>query len=336
MMKKVTIKDVAKEAGVAISTVSNALNNSELVNEETRSRILDIAERMNYVPNLSGRYLKSKKNYMLGFFTSSIGGEYFITLLESLSQQCDDLGYTLNVLISRDNNVIKSQLLGKQFDGVFIFQGERIKEEELALLENNHIKTVLLDRAYSSSCISSVVFDSYQAGYEVTRHLINLGHKQIAFIEGAADVYDSIERKRGFLDAMEEHQLAVPDYYIMNGYFEELLTYNLISVFTRNRRCPMPDAFIAGNDQSAIGCIKALQNEGYRVPQDVSVVGFDDIRISQYFTPKLSTVKNPISLQGTTAARMLVKMIENNTPGTIEYLHGTMVPRESSSILLPK
>lgn len=333
-MEKVTIKDVAREAGVAISTVSNALNNSDLVNEDTKARILAIAERMNYVPNLSGRCLKSGKSYMLGFLTSSIGGDYFTVLLEAMSSQCSDLGYTLNILTSRDNRVIKSQILGKRFDGIFIFQGERIKAEELELLEKHHIKTVLLDRAYKSSNIGSVVFDSYYAGYTTTKYLINLGHKKIGFIEGASDVYDSLERKRGFMDAMAEYHLPVREDYILNGYFEELLTYNVVNVFSRNRKCEMPDAFIAGNDSSAIGCIKALTDLGYRVPEDISVIGFDDISIAQYFTPKLSTFRNPINLQGITAAKMLVDMVENKNEGTIQLLQGKLIPRDSAAAML--
>lgn len=333
-MEKVTIKDVAREAGVAISTVSNALNNSDLVNEDTKARILAIAERMNYVPNLSGRCLKSGKTHMLGFLTSSIGGDYFTVLLEAMSSQCNDLGYTLNILTSRDSRVIKSQILGKRFDGIFIFQGERIKAEELELLEKHHVKTVLLDRAYKSPDIGSVVFDSYYAGYTTTKYLINLGHKKIGFIEGADDVYDSLERKRGFMDAMKEYRLPVREDYILNGYFEELLTYNVVNVFSRNRRCEMPDAFIAGNDNSAIGCIKALTDLGYHVPEDISVIGFDDISIAQYFTPKLSTFRNPINLQGITAAKMLIDMVENKNEGRIELLQGKLVPRDSAAAML--
>lgn len=333
-MGKVTIKDVAKEAGVSISTVSNALNNSNLVNEATRKRVLDVARELNYTPNLSGRYLKSGKNNMLGLITSSVSGEYFTTLIESISNQCDDLGYTLNVIISRNRAVINDQIFGKRFDGVFIFEGERIGEEDLALLQKNHIRAVLLDRAYSDSNIGSVVFDSHYAGYVAAKHLINLGHREIAFIEGAADVYDSNERKQGFMDAMSEFGLPVREEYIMNGYFEELLTYNTVNIFCRQRLHKLPDAFICGNDQSAIGCVNALKDAGYMVPEDVSVIGFDDIRIAQYFTPPLSTFKNPINLQGVTAAKMLIDLIEGNAHGRTEQLHGELTVRESTAVRL--
>lgn len=335
-MGKVTIKDVAREAGVAISTVSNALNDSDLVNDETKKRILAVADRMNYVPNLTGRHLKSRKSHMLGFLTSSIGGDYFTVLMEAMSSQCSDLGYTLNILTSRDSKVIKNQILGNRFDGIFIFQGERIELEELNLLEKQGIKTVLLDRAYNSTHIGSVVFDSYYAGYITAKHLINLGHRKIGFIEGASDVYDSQERKRGFIDAMKEAELPVIEDYILNGYFNELLTYNIVSVFIRSRTCEMPDAFIAGNDSSAIGCIKALTDLGYHVPQDISVIGFDDINIAQYFTPKLSTFKNPIALQGITATKMLINMIENDRKGTTEHLQGKLVVRDSTAIAMDR
>ena len=179
-----------------------------------------------------------------------------------------------------------------------------------------------------------MVFDSYHAGYTTTKHLINLGHKKIGFIEGARDVYDSQERKRGYMDAMKECHLPLNEKYILKGYFDELLTYNAVSVFVRNRECEMPDAFIGGNDLSAIGCMKALIDMGYHVPEDISVIGFDDISIASYFNPKLSTFKNPISLQGITAAKMLIDMIEHNSSGRTEQLQGKLISRESAAILL--
>lgn len=333
-MRKVTIKDVAREAGVAISTVSNALNNSELVNEETKVRILKIAEQMNYVPNLSGRLLKSGKSKMLGFFTSSISGEYFTTLLEAMSRQCEEFGYTLNILISRDRSFIRSHILGKQFDGIFIFQGERIDRNDLELLEKQRIKAVMLDRAYESMHVGSVVFDSCQAGYQMTRYLIKMGHKRIAFIRGEDDVYDSTERQRGYREAMREAGLTIPGEYIMNGSFEELLSYNIVTMFIKNRSVKIPEAFVAADDLSAIGCMKALIDQGYRIPDDISVAGFDDISVSQYFSPKLTTIHNPINMQGISAARMLIDMVERGTPGKIEQLSGKLIVRESCAPII--
>ncbi|HWT74013.1 MAG TPA: LacI family DNA-binding transcriptional regulator [Mobilitalea sp.] len=330
--KKITIKEVAKEAGVAISTVSNALNGSELVNEETRSKILAVAEKLNYIPNLNGRFLKSGKTKTLGFITSSVRGQYFYVLADAMCRECDRLGYTLNIIVTRDKNVIMNNILGKSFDGIFIFEGERIGEPELEMIEKSNIKIVLLDRYYERKNISSVIFDSYKAGYEAARYLINLGHKNIFFIEGAGDVYDSIERKRGYIEAMKEYNIEFREDYVIFGMFEELFTYNAVISLLRLKERLLPDAFIGGNDLSAIGCMKALQSMGYSIPDDVSVVGFDDIEISEYFKPSLTTIKNPIDNQGTSAVRLMMKMINDNQDGKVEILSGKLIPRNSSGI----
>jgi LacI family purine nucleotide synthesis repressor len=330
--RKITIKDVAKEAGVAISTVSNALNGSMLVNDETRAKILAVAEKMNYVPNLNGRFLKSGKTNMLGFITSSVRGQYFTILADAMCRECDRLGYAMNIIVTRDKSVIMNHILGKAFDGIFIFEGERISDSELDLIEQNDIKTVFLDRNYVSPNVGSVIFNSYKAGYEAARYLINLGHKRIFFIAGADDVYDSNERKHGYMDAMKEYNIPVSDNYIISGMFEEMITYNSVTALMRIQERVVPDAFLAGNDLSAIGCMKALHAMGYNIPDDISVVGFDDIEIAEYFTPSLTTVRNPIDKQGAAAVKMMVKMITENQEGKSEVLNCELIPRNSSGI----
>lgn len=330
--KKITIKDVAKAAGVSISTVSYALNGSDLVNEDTRSKILEIADKMNYIPNLNGRYLKSGRTKTLALVTSSLSGQYFSLLVDAMYRECDRLGYALNILITRDKSVIMSNILGRSFDGIFIFEGERIGDSEIEMLEKNNIKAVFLDRNYVSKHIGSVVFDSYQVGYEVARHLINLGHRKIYFIESSSDFFDSMERKRGYIDAMKDYNVEFHEDYVIPGMFEELFTYNTVSSLLRHGEISLPDAFIGGNDLSAIGCIKALHDLGYQIPDDVSVVGFDDIEIAEYIKPSLTTVRNPIDTQGIMAVRMMMKMLSDNEAGKVEVLTGKLVPRSSAGI----
>lgn len=331
-MRKITIKDVAKEAGVAISTVSNALNNSNLVNDDTKARIIKIAEQMNYIPNMNGKYLKSDKTNTLGFISSSIRGQYFYILLDAMCSECEKFGYVINFINTRDKNVIMNNILGKSFDGIFIYEGERIGQKELDIIEQNHIRTILFDRNYNSKFVSSVIFDSYKAGYEITKYLINLGHKRIFFLEGAPDVYDSNERKRGYMAAMKEHGIKFSEDYVAKGMFEEVFTYNTVTYLLDVQKIDVPDAFIAGNDLSAVGCMKALHDIGYRVPEDVSVVGFDDIEIAQYFTPTLTTIRNPIHRQGIVAVNLMMKMINDGHKGISEQLHGKLIPRNSSGI----
>ncbi len=331
-MSKITIKDVAREAGVSISTVSNALNNAKLVNEETRKRILDVVDRLNYTPNLNGKLLKAGKSKMLGLFTSTVSGPYFYTLVEAMFRECERNGYALNVFATRDKKVIMSNILGKNLDGVFVFEGYRIGTQEIELIENENIKVTFLDRKIASKNISSVIFDSYKAGFDAVKYLVNLGHRKIYFILGAPDAYDSAERLRGYKAGLEECGIAFKEEYVIEGMFEEQFTYNSISTFIRFRDLEMPDAFIAGNDISAIGCIKALRDKGFSVPEDVSVMGFDDVVVAEYFQPPLTTVRNPIARQGMLGVEVMLKMIEEEKHGQAEVLEGNLVVRGSCTM----
>lgn len=331
-MGKVTIKDVAREAGVSISTVSNALNDVDVLNPETKSHVLKVAERLNYVPNLNGKLLKSGKTKMLGFFTTSVSGPYFYTLVESMSRECDRLGYGLNVFVTKDKQVIMSNIMGGRVDGVIIFEELKIDDKDIAAMEKDKIKAVFLDREVQNETMGSIIFDSYVAGYEATKYLISLGHKKIAYISGVDTMFDSVQRKEGYLAALRECQFPIDGDYILQGYFEEEGSYNAVKSFLHLHPGKVPDAFLAGNDVSAIGCIRALKSHGYEVPQDVSVVGFDDIDIAQYFTPPLSTVRNQIARQGILVVDHLVRMIQKKEKGKIQKLPGELVVRGSSHV----
>lgn len=269
---------------------------------------------------------------MIGFFTNNISGPYFGGLLDAMGRQCDRLGYGMNVFITRNPQVIMGNIMGKRIDGVIIFEDTMIKDQQITQMEEEKIKAVFLDREIQKKQMSSVLFNSYQMGYEAAKYLINLGHRKISFIESVDDVFDSCERKRGYMDALKEHGIQVDKELILQGAFEEEYTYNTMKMFVRYHADKMPEAFLAGNDLSAIGCIKLLIAEGYRIPEDVSVMGFDDIDIAQYFSPPLTTVKNPIARQGMEAVDTLIKLIEGKQEGSISRLIGNLVVRNSCKL----
>ncbi len=331
-MSKVTIKEVAKEAGVSIGTVSNALNGVKNINPETKQRVMEAVEKLHYIPNLNGRYLKAKSTKMLGFFTNSIAGPYFCTLLDYLSKACWKRGYNLTIFVTRETSVIMENLMGGRLDGAIIFEDTAIKEGEIEQIKKNGVNVLFLDREYCDENIGSLVFDSYVGGYEATKYLLNLGHKKIAFIESIDDMIDSLKRKEGYKAAMEEFGVEVQENWLIKGYFEQELTYNAIKTFSRFYSEDMPTAFLAGNDVSAIGCVKALESDGYKVPEEISVMGFDDIDIAQYFNPPLTTVRNPIARQATEAIETLIEMIEGERKGEINRLRGEIIVRESTGV----
>ena len=332
LMAKVTIKDVAKEAGVSISTVSNALNNVDVLNPQTKKHVLEVAERMNYIPDLRGKNLKAKNTKMIGFFTTSVGGSYFHNLVESMSNECDRHGYGLNIFFSKDKNVILNNILGGSVDAAIIFSYEYIKEKEIELINNQNIKTVFFDREVHNKNMGSILFDSYNSGYEATSYLLNLGHKKIVYISGRGSTYDSEERKKGCLTALKEYGVEPKSEYIIRGFYEKEAGYNAVRSFINQHPREIPDAFLAGNDLSAIGAIEALEAEGLRVPKDISVMGFDDIEIAQYYNPKLTTVRNQISRQGILAVQHAIELINNESEGKVYKLPGKIIGRDSTSI----
>ncbi|MCM3717728.1 LacI family DNA-binding transcriptional regulator [Fictibacillus phosphorivorans] len=331
-MGKVTIKDVAREAGVSISTVSNALNNVDVLVPATKAHILAVAERLNYIPNLNGKLLKASESKMLGFFTTSVSGPYFYVLVEAMARHCEKLGYGLNIVVAKDKRAILNNILGQRLDGVLIFEELLIDEKDVAMMEKAQVKAVFLDRVLENETMGSVIFDSYAAGYDATKYLISLGHKKIAYISGVDTMYDSVQRKEGYLAALREHQIPFDESYILQGFFEEEGTYNAVKSFVHSHPETLPHAFLAGNDVSAIGCIKALKSQGYQVPEDVSVMGFDDINLAEYFSPPLTTVKNQIARQGILAVDHLVKLIKNEEKGRIQKLQGEIIVRRSSAL----
>lgn len=335
MGRKVTIKEVAKEAGVAISTVSNALNGSSLVTESTRKRVIDAVEKLGYVPNVNGRILKKGRSRQLCFITSSITGEYFSRLLDAANDACVKNEYGLSIIVTKEQSMMMQHLLGRQFDGFFLFEGERIQAAEMEIIKNERLVTMFLDRSCRGQRIGSVIFDSRQVGYEITKYLINLGHKRFCFVDTADDVYDAVERKSGYLEALREYGIEEKDSKIIQGYFDEHITFSaVLALEARNRleKCGMPTAFVCGNDQSAVGAVKALRNLGYRIPEEISVVGFDDIELAQYFDPPLTTVRNPIEKQARTAVEMMVDMLEKEAEGNQIVLEGNLIVRKSAGI----
>lgn len=327
-MNKITIRDVAKEAGVSIATVSKALNGIDVVRPSTKEKVEKAAQKLHYVPNLMGKQLKGKTTKMLGFYTTSMTGPYFSTLVNAIAQEAGKHGYGINVFISYDKQVVLNSILGNVVDGIIGFE-DMLTPEDVAAMKQEKVKTVFIDRKISSETIGSVVFDSSKTGYLATKHLLSLGHKKIAYISGYDGVYDNEERFKGYLKALKEENLSFSSDLIYSGYFEEKASYEGTKKFLETSPQKVT-AFLAGNDLSAIGAIKAIKEFGYDVPKDYSVVGFDDIDILEYFSPSLTTVKNPIQLQGEMAVKHLIQLINEQSVGKEIELKGKLLIRQST------
>jgi len=327
--KKVTIKDVAREAGVSISTVSNALNDVDVLHPDTKQHILEVAERLNYIPNINGRNLKAQATNVIGLFITSIKGPYYGTLADSIYTECLKHGYELNIFVSDKPNNIMTNILGKRVDGAIILN-DWVKEPQIQMLLDNEIPTVFIDRELEGPCMSSVVFDSCYEGEQAARYLLELGHKHLAFVRGVKNNYDSIERQRGFEKVLRQAGIELQEDYILEGKFEQEVAYNAVKEFLE-KGLPLPDAIFAANDESAIGTIEALIDEGIKVPEQVSVIGCDDIDLAKRVRPSITTIRTSFERQGAQSVERLVRMIKEGESGRIDTLHGRIIPRESTS-----
>lgn len=326
--QKITIKDVAREAGVSISTVSNALNGVDVLRPETRQHILEVAERLNYVPNLNGRNLKSQYTNVIGLFVTSVRGEYYNILADAIYQRCKMYGYELNIFVSEKSETMMANILGRRIDGAIILN-RYIGERETALFSETQTPVIFMDRELEGEKLSCVVFDSYHEGEMVAEYLVGLGHRTFAYMDGPDDNYDNIQRLKGFREGLRSKGIILKEDYIIAGRFEKETAYQSMKQFADSGR-PLPDAVFAANDVSAIGTIEALQKAGIQVPEQVSVVGCDDIEIAHLVKPSVTTVRTSFERQGTLAADHLIALIRGEETGRIDVLQGRIIPREST------
>lgn len=327
-MGKVTIKDVAKEAGVSISTVSNALNGVDVLKPETREHILEVAKRLYYMPNLNGRNLKSKKTKVIGLFVTSLKGPYFVILADSIFRECMKKGYELNVFVTWDNDSAMNNILGQRVDGCIIL-GTAGQEQNIKKIQDYGVPAVFLDREQADKRISSIIFDSYQAGVTAAEYLISRRAKRIGFIQGYRDNYDAELRYKGFADGLRKADIVLETEYIWEGCFEKETARESVKNFL-NKGIPVPDAIFAANDLSAIGAMEALLEEGIKIPQDTIILGVDGIEQNQWIKPTLSSIETGFERQGSMAVCELLELIEGKKSGEIRKIQGTLVEREST------
>lgn len=331
-MSKITIKDVAREAGVSISTVSNALNDVDVLHPDTKAHILEVAERLHYTPNLNGRNLKTQETKAIGLFVDYMGGPYMGALVDSMARQCNAGGYELQVFVTDKSSSVMANLLGHRVDGAVIVN-TMLSDTLEETLKEAEIPIVFLNREIVGPYQSGVFFDSYGAGRMAASYLLGRGFKRLGFLEGP-DSYDSRERTRGFLDVLAEQGITLEEEFVWQGGFERNTTFDTISSFLnkidlKKKKKLLPEAIFAANDLSAIGCMEALTQAGIRVPQDVRIIGCDDIELCRYVQPALTTIRTNFEEQGVVAVQALIKMLKEDSEGTLVRLSCKVVERDS-------
>ena len=326
----VTIKDVAKEAGVAISTVSNVFNRADIVSEETKQKVLLAVEKLHYIPNMNAKLLKSNRKNTIGLFLTSLQGDFYKVLIQAVHLQCKLNNYMLNIYVSNGNSPdeIYRMIIASGVAGVIIYH-EDLTGDYVKRIATVNIPMVFLDRASKGRNISGVLSDDKLGATMAVDHLIKLGHKRIGYMHGN-ESGDDKHRYEGYVEMMEKNNLPIDENIVLRGYYEESLAYSEMRSLLSSG-VELPDAMFCANDEMAWGCIQALQDVGIKVPEQVSVIGYDDSTLSAYYGVPLTTVHNPITEMGSASANELFRLLndEGDKSGTVTKLSPKMVYRSS-------
>ncbi len=309
MPTTITIREIARRAGVSTATVSRVLNDIGPVREATRQKILAIAKELNYRPNPMARSLTTRQTNTIGLILPELVDEFFMNLIHTIDEEVFRANRFLMVASSHSQrNVVETLLdfMGSgRVDGV-ILMAPQINIDVANLVRHSKRPVVLLNSINHQQTVSFNI-DNYQGAYSITEHLIKHGYRRIAMIQGPTGNCDAEERFRGFCDALQHHKLTLNEHWVVLGQFTEESGYHAFNrLMSQTMR---PDAIFAANDMMAIGVYKSAQQFGLNIPKDVAVVGFDDIYATQLLNPRLTTVHVPIDELGMKAIRYLLKMI---------------------------
>jgi DNA-binding LacI/PurR family transcriptional regulator len=321
-----TIRDVASLAKVSVATVSRVLNKNGYVNETTEANVRKAMQQLNYKPNTIAQSLSSRKTKMLGLIVPDITNPFFPELARAVEDVAQIYGYTV-ILCNSDEKVEKEReyldvLEQKYIDGIILashtFEYHHLSEK---------IPVVVLDRSIDDN-MPTVVSQNRQGAVMATSHLLEVGCKKIAHIRGPQETMTAQERYKGYLQVVQKQTWFQNDL-VVDGDFE--ITKSLEATKELLQQHPDIDGIFAGNDLMAVGALKAARQLGRKVPEDIAIIGFDNILLTTMIETELSTIAQPIYDMGALATRMLLKKIENKPlPDTYHELEVTLVQRAST------
>ncbi len=312
---KVTITDIAKIAGVSVATVSRVINNkSKGVSDATRERIWKIVEENNFQPSAIARGLVTKQSNIIGLLIPNITNPYHLELAKGVEDAAAERGY--NTILCDGANSTKKESSHIDFlndhyvSGVVYSNTEEISEETFLKIKSFSMKSVFVDSRIAWDRAYNINADNKKAMKEVVRFLYENGHRQIAFVGGPATTYSTIKRFEGYKEALDELGIPFDDQLVIYGdYIIETSRERISELLDKNINFT---ALACCNDMMAIGAYEVFEERSLRVPEDVSVVGFDDIYMAKHIRPRLTTMRQPTYEMGRESADVLIDLIEGN------------------------
>ncbi|QSO52128.1 LacI family DNA-binding transcriptional regulator [Alicyclobacillus curvatus] len=332
----VTIRDVAKAAGVSITTVSRALNGYADVNLDTKRKVLEVAERLNYHPSQVARSLVMRRTRTIGLLISDFnrepGGQYFMfDVLAGIHERLSAVGYDL-MLVS--TTTAEQRLVSyldlcteRRFEGVIVM-GIRLDDPYVHEVVEAPLPSVVIDLPLISKHCAYVMTDNVNGARFAVRHLMERGHRKIGFVNGHQQAAVSQERRRGYEEACRIHGIPFTEDWIYDADFT--LQGGMHGLQELKSRHKDMTAIFFASDLMAIGALQHCRTQGIQVPQDVAIIGFDNIDLTQFVTPTMSTIGQPRYEMGTTAVELLLGMLDENRLPEGRMLSPELIVRETS------
>lgn len=330
------IYDIAKLANVSAATVSRALANNEKISAASRERIQKIAEELGYRPNLVARNLRQKSSLMIGLILDDVSDELSGFIARGVEDEARKNGFS--VLLWNIQHELDSELAALDFFTNLKLDGVILADTTLnAVEEFPHLKmpTVLINRTGSEEeSIHNVLTDDYAGGYDATEYLLKLNHKKIAFINGPFDWHASAKRLNGYYDALRDHHVEPRAEFVKHGDWYEESGYRLAKeILLLDDR---PTAIFASSDMIAIGVMDAAKELGLKIPEDISIMGYDNRIIAKYARPRLTTISLPLYEVGMMAAKTLCEIIQNQAHQDKQVnmlVKGNVIERETTKAI---
>ncbi|BBG60637.1 sugar-binding domain protein [Providencia rustigianii DSM 4541] len=326
------MKDVARLAGVSTSTVSHVINQNRYVSESITSRVKSAIEQLNYAPSALARSLKMNRTNTIGMLLTTSNNPFFAEVVRGVERSCYELGYSL-ILCNTEGDLQRMDhsletLLQKRVDGLLIMCTEVQGPSKNVFSRYPSVPTVMMDWSPFELDGDVIQDNSFLGGEIATRYLIDAGFSRIACIAGPQDKSPARARYQGFIQAMQHASLDVHDEYVIFSDFEFAGGFESMNKLLELPN--PPEAIFAGNDAMAVGAYQAIFQKGMKVPEDISIIGYDDIDLSSYMIPPLTTVHQPKDELGQQAVNKLIHRMDNpDAEPSVLVLTPKLIERQS-------
>lgn len=328
-----TIRDVAQLAGVSTATVSHVLNNTRAVSESSKDRVLAAMEQLNYQPNAVARSLRVSQTLTIGLIVPDVNIPFFAWVARAIEEAARDAGYSVILCNSgwslAQELTYLDDLRARRVDGLICISVE-LTSEHIQPLVKRHMPVVWFEQARGSGVSDAVVIDNFRGAYEATSHLIGLGHRRIGCILGLGQAQLTSDRIRAYRQALSDSGIAFDEGLLFAGNY--VPAAGLAGARQLLSLAQPPSAIFAFNDMMALGALQAASERGLRVPEDLALMGFDGIAMTEYTSPPLTTVQQPIGEMSRIAIEMLLDRINDRAPNesrTVQ-VQPTLVARAST------